>query len=42
MTTCGYYLKNFVCLLEDELYVYNNRDDEKYHKMYIISGAYVK
>jgi hypothetical protein len=41
-TTCGYYLRNFVSLIEDELYIYNNQKDEKYHKMYIISGAYVK
>ena len=41
-TTCGFFLKNFASLIEDELYIYNNENDEKYNKMYIISGAYVK
>jgi hypothetical protein len=29
-------------LIEDELYMYNNKSDEQYNKMYIISGSYVQ
>ena len=42
ITTCGYYLKNFATLVEDELYIYNDRNDINYQKMHLISGAFVK
>ena len=42
ITPHGFYRKNYVMLIEDELYIYYDKENEKFKNMYVISGSYIK
>lgn len=41
-TDLGFYRKNFSTLIEDELYIYSDKNVEHFKGMYVVSGSYIK
>ena len=42
ITQTGYYRKNYATLIEDELYLFDDKENDKFKAMYVVSGSYIK